>query len=98
MIEFLERLGKIIMIFSEELGRLLLVLVRCYKGFYTSGGAEGVGKATIGAVVLSSMTILNENAKITGDFSNDEKNSKKPYVKAGLKHSIFKKFLYECRC
>lgn len=33
-------------------------LVSCYKGFYTSGGAEGVGKATTGAVVLSSMTIL----------------------------------------
>ena len=30
----------------------------CYKGFYTDGGAEGVGKATTGAVVLSSMTIL----------------------------------------
>ncbi|HDO21477.1 MAG TPA: ABC transporter permease, partial [Nitrospirae bacterium] len=28
------------------------------KGFYTSGGAEGVGKATTGAVVLSSMSIL----------------------------------------
>jgi len=49
-----------------------IALVSCYKGIYTSGGAEGVGKATNGAVVLSSMTILNENAKITGiiwDFS-----------------------------
>lgn len=33
-------------------------LISCYKGFYTRGGAEGVGKATTGAVVLSSMTIL----------------------------------------
>jgi len=33
-------------------------LISCYKGFFTSGGAEGVGKATTGAVVLSSMTIL----------------------------------------
>jgi len=33
-------------------------LVSCYKGFYTRGGAEGVGKATTGAVVISSMTIL----------------------------------------
>jgi len=33
-------------------------LISCYKGFYTQGGAEGVGKATTGAVVLSSMTIL----------------------------------------
>jgi phospholipid/cholesterol/gamma-HCH transport system permease protein len=33
-------------------------LVSCYKGFYTKGGAEGVGRATTGAVVISSMTIL----------------------------------------
>ncbi len=35
-----------------------LSLISCYKGFYTEGGAEGVGKATTGAVVLSFMTIL----------------------------------------
>jgi phospholipid/cholesterol/gamma-HCH transport system permease protein len=33
-------------------------IISCYKGFYTSGGAEGVGRATTGAVVLSSMAIL----------------------------------------
>jgi phospholipid/cholesterol/gamma-HCH transport system permease protein len=33
-------------------------IISCYKGFYTSGGAKGVGQATTGAVVLSSMTIL----------------------------------------
>lgn len=33
-------------------------LICCYKGFYSEGGAEGVGKATTGAVVLSFMTIL----------------------------------------
>lgn len=35
-----------------------IALISCYKGFYARGGAEGVGKATTGAVVLSSMTIL----------------------------------------
>lgn len=35
-----------------------LSLISCYKGFYTKGGAAGVGKATTGAVVLSFMTIL----------------------------------------
>ena len=35
-----------------------LALICCYKGFYTRGGAEGVGKATTGAVVISFMTIL----------------------------------------
>ena len=33
-------------------------LISCYKGFYAEGGAEGVGRATTGAVVVSSMTIL----------------------------------------
>jgi phospholipid/cholesterol/gamma-HCH transport system permease protein len=35
-----------------------LSLISCYKGFYATGGAEGVGKATTGAVVISFMTIL----------------------------------------
>lgn len=35
-----------------------IALICCYKGFYTKGGAEGVGKATTGAVVVSFMTIL----------------------------------------
>jgi len=35
-----------------------LSIICCYKGFYTAGGAEGVGKATTGAVVISFMTIL----------------------------------------
>ena len=33
-------------------------LLCCYRGYYTSGGAEGVGKATTGAVVLTFMMIL----------------------------------------
>jgi len=37
---------------------LILSLIGCYKGFNTRGGAEGVGKATTEAVVLSSITIL----------------------------------------
>ncbi len=35
-----------------------IALLSCYRGFYSEGGAEGVGKATTGAVVLSFMTIL----------------------------------------
>ncbi len=35
-----------------------IALLSCYKGFYSGGGAEGVGKATTGAVVISFMTIL----------------------------------------
>jgi phospholipid/cholesterol/gamma-HCH transport system permease protein len=33
-------------------------LVSCYKGFTTRQGAEGVGKSTTGAVVISSVLIL----------------------------------------
>ncbi|MBN1930333.1 MAG: ABC transporter permease [Desulfobacterales bacterium] len=37
---------------------LILSLIGCYKGFYTKGGAAGVGKATTQSVVYSSITIL----------------------------------------
>jgi phospholipid/cholesterol/gamma-HCH transport system permease protein len=37
---------------------IIIATVSCYKGFNAEGGAEGVGKATTGAVVLSSMLIL----------------------------------------
>ena len=44
---------------------LILALVGCYKGFYTEGGAEGVGKATTQAVVLSSVLILMSDYMLT---------------------------------
>jgi len=37
---------------------LILSLVGCYKGFYTRGGAQGVGTATTQAVVVASVSIL----------------------------------------
>ncbi|MDH4099879.1 MAG: ABC transporter permease [Nitrospirota bacterium] len=36
----------------------IIAIIGCYKGFYTEGGAEGVGKATTGAVVIACMMIL----------------------------------------
>lgn len=36
----------------------ILSLVGCYKGYSTSGGAEGVGKSTTYSVVISSVCIL----------------------------------------
>ena len=36
----------------------ILSLTGCTKGFYTTGGAEGVGRATTEAVVMSSLVIL----------------------------------------
>jgi phospholipid/cholesterol/gamma-HCH transport system permease protein len=37
---------------------LILSLTGCTKGYYTTGGAEGVGRATTEAVVMSSLVIL----------------------------------------
>ncbi len=37
---------------------VILSVVGCYKGFTTTGGAEGVGKATTSSVVISSVSIL----------------------------------------
>ena len=37
---------------------LILSTVGCYKGFSTSGGAEGVGRATTYSVVISAVSIL----------------------------------------
>lgn len=36
----------------------IIVTTSCYKGFNTSGGAEGVGRATTSAVVISMVLIL----------------------------------------
>jgi len=35
-----------------------IAIIACYQGFATTGGAEGVGRSTIQAVVKSSMAIL----------------------------------------
>ncbi len=48
---------------------LLISLISSYKGFTTEGGAEGVGRATTGAVVLSSMAVLISNYFITSLLS-----------------------------
>jgi phospholipid/cholesterol/gamma-HCH transport system permease protein len=37
---------------------LIIVTTSCYKGFTCSGGAEGVGRATTSAVVISMVLIL----------------------------------------
>jgi phospholipid/cholesterol/gamma-HCH transport system permease protein len=44
---------------------VVLSLVSCYKGFNTTGGAAGVGKATTESVVISSITILISDYVLT---------------------------------
>ncbi len=43
----------------------IIALVSCYKGLDTRGGAEGVGRATTEAVVVSSIAILISNFFLT---------------------------------
>ncbi len=47
---------------------IIIATIGCYQGFNTQGGAEGVGKATTRAVVLSSLLILISNYFITALF------------------------------
>lgn len=37
---------------------IIISSISCYKGFNTQGGAEGVGRATTGAVAMSSVLII----------------------------------------
>lgn len=46
----------------------IITLMGCYHGFYTKGGAQGVGKATTNAVVSASILILISNYFITELF------------------------------
>jgi phospholipid/cholesterol/gamma-HCH transport system permease protein len=45
-------------LFKSAVFGLILASISCYKGFFTKGGAEGVGRSTTQAVVLSSVSIL----------------------------------------
>jgi phospholipid/cholesterol/gamma-HCH transport system permease protein len=47
----------------------IIATVSCYKGFTTAGGAEGVGRATTSAVVVSSMGILIADYFLTAAMS-----------------------------
>ncbi len=55
-------------LFKASAFGIIVAIVGCYKGFYTSGGAEGVGKATTASVVLSMMLILISDYFLTALF------------------------------
>jgi phospholipid/cholesterol/gamma-HCH transport system permease protein len=44
---------------------MIIATISCHQGFSAEGGAEGVGRATTKAVVVSSLTILISNYFIT---------------------------------
>jgi phospholipid/cholesterol/gamma-HCH transport system permease protein len=47
---------------------LTIIMVACYKGYYTRHGAEGVSKATNQTVVLSAVLILAWDYVLTSFF------------------------------
>jgi phospholipid/cholesterol/gamma-HCH transport system permease protein len=55
-------------LFKSAIFGMIISLISCYAGFYTEGGAEGVGKATTKAVVISSMLILISDYIMTALF------------------------------
>jgi phospholipid/cholesterol/gamma-HCH transport system permease protein len=55
-------------LFKALIFGIIIATIGCYQGFNTQGGAEGVGKATTRAVVLSSLLILISNYFITALF------------------------------
>ncbi len=46
----------------------IIALMGCYNGFYSKGGAQGVGAATTNAVVSASILILAANYLVTSIF------------------------------
>lgn len=52
-------------LFKAAIFGLILSWVGCYKGYYTRGGARGVGAATTQAVVVGSILILIANYFLT---------------------------------
>ena len=52
-------------LFKAGVFGIIIATISCYQGFFTRGGAEGVGRATTKAVVLSCLLILIFNYIIT---------------------------------
>ncbi len=53
---------------------LIIALMGCYNGYYSKGGAQGVGQATTNAVVSASILILAANYLMTSVlFSHKER-------------------------
>ncbi|MEM6833469.1 MAG: ABC transporter permease [Pseudomonadota bacterium] len=64
-VDFLEQSDVISSLVKAAVFGFILALMGCYHGFNSSGGAQGVGKATTDAVVASFILILLANLIIT---------------------------------
>lgn len=67
-IEFLERIDVVSGLVKAAVFGFLLAALSCYQGYYSKGGAQGVGAATTYAVVSSSVMILLLNYLLTALF------------------------------
>jgi phospholipid/cholesterol/gamma-HCH transport system permease protein len=50
----------------------IISVIGCYYGFYTEGGAEGVGKATTRSVVVAFLLIFVANYMLTAIFFSEQ--------------------------
>jgi len=67
-VDFLEPLDVISGLVKASVFGFLIALMGCYNGYYSKGGAQGVGAATTNAVVSASILILTTNYIITELF------------------------------
>jgi phospholipid/cholesterol/gamma-HCH transport system permease protein len=67
-VDFLEPLDVISGLVKAGVFGFLIALMGCYHGYYSKGGAQGVGAATTNAVVSASILILTSNYIVTELF------------------------------
>ena len=67
-IEFLEVVDIVSGLVKAAVFGFIVSLMGCFNGFYSEGGAQGVGKATTNAVLSGSILILSANLVITKIF------------------------------
>ncbi len=67
-VQFLEFMDVLSGVVKAAVFGFLISLMGCYHGYYSKGGAQGVGSATTNAVVSASVLILGCNYLITEAF------------------------------
>lgn len=70
-VDFLETWDVISGLIKAGVFGFIIALMGCYQGFNSSGGAQGVGRATTNAVVSASILILAANYIITSIVFTD---------------------------
>ncbi|MTJ81008.1 MAG: ABC transporter permease [Telmatospirillum sp.] len=68
--EFLKPIDVVSGLVKASVFGFIISLMGCYNGYYSKGGAQGVGQATTNAVVSASILILTTNYMLTALFFN----------------------------